>query len=397
MSAAIDSPPVTATLTAELKREARRIGFDLVGIAPAVAPDGFTAFQQWLREGRAGEMTYLPGREAAYAHPRHVLDSVRSVVMLAVNYNVGPDGPSGTAVAQRSGRADADLVSARVARYAQGTADYHDVLKRNLRELADFLHARRPGCRTRGVVDTAPLLERDFARLAGLGWFGKNTMLINKRLGSWLFLAALLTDVELEPDSPHETSHCGTCTRCLDACPTDAFPEPYVLDARRCISYLNIELRGPVPMELRDGMGDWLFGCDVCQDVCPWNHKAPNTSEPAFQPVGDLTPADAVALLRLDEAGFRDRFGPTPLFRPKRAGLLRNAAIVLGNSGRRDAVPALIAALDDHEPLIRGAAAWSLGKLGGADAGAALRARLETESDEIVIDELNSAIANCSL
>jgi epoxyqueuosine reductase len=286
-----------------------------------------------------------------------------------------------------------ESVPARVARYAQGIEDYHDVLKRKLRKLADFLHAQRPGCRTRGVVDTAPLLERDFARLAGLGWFGKNTMLINKRLGSWLFLAALLTDVELEADQPHESSHCGTCTRCLDACPTDAFPEPYVLDARRCIAYLNIELRGPVPMELREGMGDWLFGCDVCQDVCPWNRKAPLTSEPSFQPVADLSPADAVELLQLDEAGFRERFHSTPLSRPKRSGLLRNAAIVLGNSGRLDAVPPLIAALSDADSVIRGAAAWALGQLGGEDARSALCERLALESDATVTDELTSATA----
>jgi len=406
MTAAIDYPLATATLSAALKDEARRIGFDLVGIAPAVAPDGFHSFQEWLREGRAGEMAYLPDREAAYEHPRHVLESVRSVVMLAANYHAeaGTRRTGFQPVREQRSREDRhadgrvenpsyESVPASVARYAQGIEDYHDVLKRKLRKLADFLHAQRPNCRTRGVVDTAPLLERDFARLAGLGWFGKNTMLINKRLGSWLFLAALLTDVELEADQPHESSHCGTCTRCLDACPTDAFPEPYVLDARRCIAYLNIELRGPVPMELRDGMGDWLFGCDVCQDVCPWNRKAPLTSEPSFQPVADLSPADAVELLQLDEAGFRERFHSTPLSRPKRSGLLRNAAIVLGNSGRLDAVPALIAALADPEPLIRGAAAWALGKLGDDDARSALCERLALESDAAVIDELTSATA----
>jgi epoxyqueuosine reductase len=419
MTGTIESPPSKTALTTALKNEARRIGFDLVGITPAVTPTGFHTFQQWLRDGRAGKMSYLPNRESAYEHPRHVLESVRSVVMLAVNYHVGPDGPSGPSVAQyasdattrscneayrsdrsrsaasRSGRADADLLPARVARYAQGSEDYHDVLKRKLRELADFLHAARPGCRTRGVVDTAPLLERDFARLAGLGWFGKNTMLINKRQGSWLFLAALLTDMELEPDAPHETSHCGTCTRCLDACPTDAFPEPYVLDARRCIAYLNIELRGSIPMELRDGVGNWLFGCDVCQDVCPWNRKAPTSSEPAFQPDPDLAPADALALLRLDESAFRERFRHTPLWRPKRAGLLRNAAIVLGNSGRRDAVPALISALDDPEPLVRGAAAWALGKLDGEEARRAIELQTRRETDANVIDELSSALSNC--
>eukprot|EP00913_Durusdinium_trenchii_P013339 g12520.t1 len=341
-----------AELANDLKAEAGRIGFDLVGIAPAVSPEGFADFQKWLSEGHAGEMNYLPAREEAYRHPEHVLESVKSVVMLAANYCADgrADRENANATEQESSGKE-EFVPARVARYAQGNSDYHDILKQKLRELGDLLHARVPGCRTRGVVDTAPLLERDFARLAGLGWFGKNTMLINKKLGSWLFLAALLTDVELPADAPHDTAHCGTCTRCLDACPTDAFPEPYVLDARKCISYLNIELRSPIPAELREEVGDWLFGCDICQDVCPWNRKAPATGEPAFQPLPELTPVDAARLLQLDEAEFRARFRHTPLSRPKRAGLLRNAAIVLGNSGSSAAVDVLSAALNDHEPL----------------------------------------------
>ncbi len=252
----------------------------------------------------------------------------------------------------------------RVAKYASGSADYHDLLKQRLKLLAKFLHEQRPGCRTRPVVDTAPLLERDFARRAGLGWFGKNTMLINRRSGSWLFLGALLTDVELEPDAPHETSHCGTCTRCLDACPTDAFVEPYVLDARRCISYLTIELRDqPIPESLRDGMGNWVFGCDVCQDVCPWNRKAPRSSEPAFAAVGDLTPTNLNWLLSLSENAFRSRFRGTPLARPGRSGVLRNAAIAAGNSGDTRHLPALSVAAADACDLIRDAATWAISKL----------------------------------
>ena len=247
-------------------------------------------------------------------------------------------------------------------------------------------------CTTRGVVDTAPLLERDFARLAGLGWFGKNTMLINKRAGSWLLLAGLLTDLELEADTPHETAHCGTCTRCLDVCPTDAFPEPYVHDARKCISYLTIELKTPIPLELRDGVGEWLFGCDLCQDVCPWNRKAPQSDEPAFQPQPDLDPADGVAILRMTREEFDARFAQTPLERPGFDGLRRNAAIVLGNRGDSSAIPVLIEALQDSSPLVRGAAAWSLGKLGGTAARTALVARREIESDESVVAELSAAL-----
>jgi epoxyqueuosine reductase len=366
-------------LSNRIKDEAHRQEFDLVGIAPAVNPSGFADFRDWLERGFAGEMAYLPRREAAYEHPRHVLEGVRSVVMLGLNYCTVETLPL---------TAGQGLVS----RYAWGDADYHDVIRGKLARLAEWLQREEPGCRTRGVVDTAPLLERDFARLAGLGWFGKNTMLLNKRVGSWFFLAALLTDVEIEPDAPHVAQHCGTCTRCLDACPTEAFVAPYQLDARRCISYLTIEHRGAIPHELRSGMGEWLFGCDVCQDVCPWNHKAPISTEPAFQPTDDLHPANAIELLSLGEAEFRDRFRHTPLARPKRAGILRNAAIVLGNRGDSLAVPVLTRALHDFEPVIRGAAAWALGRIGGVDATAALQARLLIETDVEAQVEIRQAL-----
>ena len=258
-------------------------------------------------------------------------------------------------------------------------------------EITRQIETARPGAVTRGIVDTAPLLERDFARLAGLGWFGKNTLLINKQAGSWLFLSALLVDFELEYDAPHAASHCGTCTRCLDACPTDAFVAPYVLDARKCISYLTIELREPIPVELRAGMGEWVFGCDVCQDVCPWNRKAPVKADPDFEPRAELSPLNAAELLRLGDAEFRQRFRGTPLSRPKRAGLLRNAAIVLGNSGDQRAVPALAQALNDAEPVVRGACAWALGQLGGNLSLAALSERLEIETDPLVLAELAAA------
>ena len=368
------------TLSQTISEEARRIGFDLVGIAPAVTPTGFHSFQQWLRSGYAGQMEYLPRREAAYSHPEHVLPAVRSVVMLAKNYRTAEPPPTGPGLG-------------RVSRYAWGDSDYHDLLRDRLRQLADAIHQYAPDCRTRGIVDTAPLLERDFARLAGLGWFGKNTMLLNKQLGSWFFLAALLIDVELDYDQPHETSHCGSCTRCLEACPTDAFVEPYVLDATRCIAYLNIELSGPVPEELRAGIGSWLFGCDVCQDVCPWNRKPPRSREPDFQPRADLRPADAAMLLSLDETEFQTRFGKTALARPGRAGLLRTACIVLGNTGDHHAVPALVGALDDCQPVIRAAASWALGQLGGNDAAAALHSRAAVEDNPHVQVELQSALS----
>lgn len=366
-------------LTDAVKVAARQVGFDLVGVAPAVSPGGFPKLQEWLRAGFAGEMKYLPRREAAYEHPRNVSASVRSVVMLAINYRTTePIAPP--------------VNEGRVARYAWGTSDYHDLLRVKLRELSDRLHALQPGCTTRGVVDTAPLLERDFARLAGLGWFGKNTMLINKKAGSWLLLAGLLTDLDLVEDAPHETSHCGTCTRCLEVCPTDAFVGPHVLDARKCISYLTIELKGPIPIDLRSGIGEWLFGCDLCQDVCPWNKKAPTSTTPEFQPQSDLDPADCIAILRMTREQFEQRFAKTPLERPGHEGLRRNAAIVLGNRGDGSSVPALIEALTDDSPIVRGAVAWALGQRRDSQSLAALTSRVVIETDAGVRAELQAAI-----
>ncbi len=336
----------------EIKQEARRIGFDLVGIARPGTPETLRHLHDWLSAGYSGDMAYLGRRREAYAEPDRVLSGVRSIIMTAVNY--------------RSDDPPADLLphQARVASYAHGPADYHDVLRLRLSRLAGYIHAHAPGCRTRCVVDTAPLLERDFARVAGLGWFGKNTMLLNRRIGSWFFLGAILTDIRLQPDAPHETAHCGTCTRCLDACPTDAFVAPYVLDASRCISYLTIELRDTsIPEQHRAGVGDWLFGCDVCQDVCPWNRKAPRTSDPAFQSRPDLSPADCIELLSLSQAQFDERFGHTPLARPGRSGILRNACIVLGNAGCGEASSALTRASADPDPIIREAAEWALAQI----------------------------------
>jgi epoxyqueuosine reductase len=249
-----------------------------------------------------------------------------------------------------------------IARYAQGL-DYHDVLRQRLNLLLAWVQAEAPGSRGRGVVDTAPLLERDFARRAGLGWFGKNTMLIDKRHGSYFFLGALLLDLELAPDPPHEASHCGTCTACLDACPTGAFVAPGMLDSRRCLSYLTIELKGAVPEEMRPAMTEWLFGCDVCQEVCPWNRKAPPGREPELAPRPDLVAIDPLELMGMTEEEFRQRFRGTALWRTKRRGLLRNAAFILGNRGDPAALSALRRALDDPEPVIREAARWAIDRL----------------------------------
>jgi epoxyqueuosine reductase len=366
-----------SSITAGIRAEALHLGFDLCGICPAVESPGVDRLRSWLTAGYAGQMHYLPDRADAYANPQHVLDGARSVIMLALNYRTVE--PSPTAAGQ-----------GRASRYAWGT-DYHDVIRARLESLSEWIRAQTPGTKVRGVVDTAPLMEREFAQLAGLGWIGKNTLLLNKQLGSWFFLAALLTDLELQYDAPHETDHCGTCRACLDACPTGAFVDAYVLDARRCISYLTIELRENVPIELRAGIGDWLFGCDVCQDVCPWNRRAPQTDEPAFRPMESADPMELAALFDLDEAAFRTRFRHTPLWRAKRRGLLRNAAIVLGNRPHPPALPALIRGLNDGEPLIRGACAWALGNYSRSEVIGSLQQRLFVESDQSVRDAIQGS------
>ena len=316
-------------LTAALKTRATELGFALCGVAPAARPDTLDALHAWLDAGLAGDMGYLDRRRDAYAHPAGVLPGVRSVVMLATSYHT-EDPPDAANPPPGFGK---------VARYARGGVDYHGLLRERMKPLATLLHETNPGGRTRAVVDTAPLLERDFARRAGLGWFGKNTLLLNKHAGSYLLLSALLTDAVLGYDPPHAASHCGTCTACLDACPTDAFVAPHVLDARRCIAYLTIEAKGPIPDDLAAGCGDWLFGCDVCQEVCPWNRKAERTADPAFAPRPDLAPANAAAIAAMTDAELEGRFRGTPLDRPGAAGMRRNAANVLRNQ-RSGSMPA---------------------------------------------------------
>ncbi|HEY5312343.1 MAG TPA: tRNA epoxyqueuosine(34) reductase QueG [Pirellulales bacterium] len=369
-----------AELTAALRHEAQRLGFGLSGACPAVPPPGSVdRLQAWLTAGYGGQMHSLADRSDAYADPARVLDGARSVLMLAMDYRTSQPGDPATG-------------QGRISRYAWG-GDYHDVIHDRLHRLADFLRQLAPGARVRGVVDTAPLLEREFAQAAGLGWVGKNTLLLNQRHGSWFFLAALLTDQMLEYASAAETDHCGTCRACLDACPTQAFVAPWVLDSRKCISYLTIELREPVDPALRPGMGDWLFGCDVCQDVCPWNRRSPASEEPAFEPHAQHDPIGLAELFSLDEVGFRARFRHTPLWRARRRGLLRNAAIVLGNQRDPQAIEALAIGLADSDALVRGACAWALGQSRLPLARAALDRRRVLESDPQVSAEILAALA----
>jgi len=370
-----------AQLTSELKAAAERLGFSQAAACPAVSPTGAARLGEWLHLGYGGEMDYIGLRKQAYADPGMVLEGARSILMLTMNYRTAePELP-------QDGQA-------RISRYAWGPTDYHDVIHERLKQLVSVVESRVPGAKARGVVDSAPLLEREFAQLAGLGWIGKHTLLLSREQGSYFFLAAILTDQVLIYDEPQEADHCGSCTACLDACPTEAFVQPHLLDATRCISYLTIELDGPIPRELRPGIGDWLFGCDVCQDVCPWNRFAPLSTEPAFEPRVDApsNPVSLVELFDLDDDAFRHRFRHTPLWRAKRRGLLRNAAIVLGNQHASTGVPALLRGLHDPEPLVRGASAWALGEIGTAEANAALEERLADEGDACVRKEIAAAM-----
>ncbi len=366
-------------ITRNLKQSALDLGFSQAGVCPAVAAPGMDHFQEWLDRGYAGEMHYLPERRDAYESPSSVLNGARSIMMLTLGYDsVAP-------VTAHDGQGQ-------ISRYAWGESDYHDVIHTKLKSLRKTAQGLLPGHQCRGVVDTAPLLERDYARLAGLGWQGKNTLLLSPTDGSLFFLAALILDAELEYDEPFLREHCGTCTACLDACPTQAFPEPGVLDARRCISYLTIELRTPIPTELRKGMGSWVFGCDVCQNVCPWQSKSKPSQEGWTQPLENSNPVALVELFELDEEGFRTRFRKTALWRTRRAGILRNASIVLGNQKFTPAVKTLIQAMSVEEPIVRGAAAWALGEMGTGPAIQALKLAYDTEKDECVHTEIARAL-----
>jgi epoxyqueuosine reductase len=339
-----------APLEARVKEQARSLGFSLVGIARAAEADGFARLSDWLARGFAGEMAYMHRHAAARRHPAAIVPEVRSVVMVGMEYeSVSPARSASEGTRPSLARASG---WSKISRYARGR-DYHLVLRDRLNRLLAWVREQVPACVGRGVVDTAPLLERDFARRAGLGWIGKNTMLINKHRGSYFFLGALLLDLDLTPDEPHVADHCGTCTACLDACPTDAFAGPGWLDARKCISYLTIELRSPMPEDLRPGVGDWLFGCDVCQEVCPWNRK--DASDPES--------VEAVEILGLTDDEFRHRYKGTALERTRRRGLVRNAAVILGNTGDERALPALERALGDPEPIVRDAAAWAIAQI----------------------------------
>jgi epoxyqueuosine reductase len=337
-------------LTRAVKARALEVGFERVAVAGPGPAEHAGRFEAWLDAGYGAGMDYLARTRRQRGDPGALLPGCRAVVTVALAYGPREDDPSWRGVA----------------RYARG-ADYHHLMRPRLARIAGFLReAGGEGVTSRPAVDTSAVLERDLAARAGLGWIGKNTNLIAPGAGSYFFIGCVLTTASLVPDGP-VADHCGTCTACLEACPTGAFVGPWVLDARRCLAYLTIEHRGDVPDEWKPAMRDWLFGCDVCQEVCPWNRRPPPAREPALAPAAPLPALETV--LAMDETAFRARFRGSAMSRARRAGLARNAALLLGHRGDRAAVPALERALADADEGVRRAAAWALARLDSADPG----------------------------
>ena len=332
-------------MKSEIVQRASQLGFDACRITTAAPPESAEHFEQWLAAGRHGSMTYLARNSAKRVDPSLVLKQARSVITLAATY-------------RGASMSDAPCTGL-IARYAR-YADYHEALSTPLKQLTEFVNeVGGPTTRSLWYVDTGPLLERDLAQRAGLGFIGKHTNLISRTLGNWFFLAEIITTLELEPDAP-EKNHCGTCTRCIAACPTRAITAPFQLDARRCISYLTIELKGSIPVEFRRAMGNRIYGCDDCLAACPWNRFAREGHLMRAHARPDLTTPDLLELLALDEAGFKRRFAGTPILRARRRGLLRNVCVALGNAGEESALPALHRATHDPEPLIAEHAHWAI-------------------------------------
>ncbi|HTJ58776.1 MAG TPA: tRNA epoxyqueuosine(34) reductase QueG [Devosiaceae bacterium] len=369
----------TSSLVSELRARAEALGFDAFGIASADArPDLPEKLRQALAAGWHGDMAWMKETAERRGSPQSLWAEARSVIMLGINY--GPDADPLAALEQKS--------IGNISVYARNR-DYHELIKGRLKELAGLL-ARRTGAEVKVFVDTAPLMEKPLAEAAGIGWQGKHTVLVSRKFGSWLFLGAILTDTVLPADPSHPES-CGTCSRCLDICPTNAFPGPFQLDARKCLAYLNIEHQGPIPHEFRIAMGNRIYGCDDCLAVCPWNKFARATSEMKLRAREDLSAPPLRELLALDDSGFRALFAGSPVKRLGHARFLRNVLIAAGNSGDLSMVPAVEGWLRDPEPLIRGAAVWALRRL-DPERGADLRRAADEEPDAYVRTEWSAEI-----
>ena len=365
-------------LEARVKEFARGLGAGAVGIArldgDSIALDG-SRLRRWLASGFAADLRYLGRGIERRADPRLSLPGARSLIALAFDY-ASPARDAEDETRRLAGG------GARVARYARGR-DYHRVVPKRLVRLIDFLREERPGTHARAYVDTGPILERAWAARAGIGWTGKHSLTLRAPGGSWFVLGVVVTDCPLAPDAPAE-DRCGRCTRCLEVCPTGAIVAPYQVDARLCISYLTIERRGPIPIEMRERIGERVFGCDDCQDVCPWNRLAAESPIADFRPRGDLLDRPLAGWLDLDQEGFQARFRGTALARARRDGFLRNVCVALGNRGDARDVPRLARALaTDPSTLVRGHAAWALGRLGGAAAQVALAQAAEDPDPEV--------------
>lgn len=361
------------SLKSLLTKKASEAGFDIVRVTDpgAIADVGRNLFE-YLENGFHGDMRWMEERAEARSDPRQLWPEVQSVVMLGLNYAVGDDPL--VLLEQKS--------QGNISVYARGK-DYHDVVKKKLKEVGRWLH-EETGQPIKVFVDTAPVMEKPLAAASGIGWQGKHTNLVSRDFGSWLFLGAIYTAATIEPDEP-ETDHCGSCRRCLDICPTDAFPAPYQLDARRCISYLTIEHKGPIPIEFREAIGNRIYGCDDCLAVCPWNKWAEVSREAKLQPRQELRGPDLLALLSLDDAEFRKLFAGSPIKRVGRDRFMRNVLIAAGNSGDGQLAEAVEGRLNDEAPIVRAMAIWALAKLVSDDYFLEIRERyLDRESDQSV-------------
>lgn len=383
-------------LTMVIKEEARRLGFSLAGITTAEPPPHVEIFEHWLEAGRNGVMAYMSTERARLrrADPRQILPGCRSILVLGMRYS---DQEPIETVPEGHDRGQ-------VAAYAWGD-DYHDVLADRLRSLMDFIEAQvGRQVANRWYTDTGPVLEHDLAQRAGLGWIGKNTCLIDPQSGSYYLLSEILLDLELDFDPPFSPDYCGSCTRCLEACPTHCILVDRTIDARQCISYLTIELKDPIPVDLRQPIGNWVFGCDICQQVCPWNQRFAKLDEAhhlaiesIFHPRQDVQRPRLLLEIALSPEQFNHKFKGNPVKRARRGGYLRNVAVAIGNqyAGQQnaEAVLALGKALrEDKEPLVRGHAAWALGQVGGEAARQQLERSMEVETDGYVLDEIKNAL-----
>lgn len=380
---------ISADIKTYLRQQARTLGFELVGITTPDPPEHFAVYVQWLEAHRHGEMEYLERESARLkrADPRRILPQSRSIWVLAMRYASAPN-------LSEHEMNHSDGLYGRIAAYARGE-DYHLAFSWRMQRLMRAIQERISGeFRARAYSDTGPILERDLAQRAGLGWIGKNTCLIHPRLGSYFLLGEVLSSAEIEPDAPFPSDRCGSCQRCVQACPTKCILADRTIDSRRCISYLTIELKGAIPLEMRPLLGNWVFGCDICQQVCPWNQRFAPRDEPAI-----LTPRPGIATphlieeLSLTPQAFQEKFRRSAVKRAKRRGYLRNVAVALGNTRDPRAVPALIQALrNEPEALVRQHVAWALGQLGGRQARRALEKALKQEKDPQVLDEIHRVL-----